>query len=57
MCFVAKLDSDTVQELQESDHDPEVKPGLFQGDMALNDEVINQFDFKSVFLNNLICNF
>lgn len=32
------LDEDA-EELQNVEYDPEVRPGLFQGDMALNNEV------------------
>ncbi|XP_077297361.1 hatching enzyme 1.2 [Arctopsyche grandis] len=39
----SKLDSETVQQLQDSSQDPEVRPGLFQGDMALNDEIYNHW--------------
>jgi hypothetical protein len=34
------LDVDDVTILEEMDQDPEVTPGLFQGDLALTDEVM-----------------
>lgn len=33
------MDDDGGEILSETEQDPEVKPGLFQGDMALNNEV------------------
>jgi hypothetical protein len=35
----ARLNADDVRLLDEMGHDPEVTPGLFQGDLALTDEV------------------
>lgn len=35
----ARLSLDEIQLLQEKAEDPETKPGLFQGDMALTNEV------------------
>lgn len=38
--FPAKIDAQTLDYLQESSQDPEVRPGLFQGDIAIDDQVI-----------------
>lgn len=35
----ARLSDDEVQTLQDSAQDPESRPGLFQGDMAMTNEV------------------
>ncbi|KAI5694583.1 hypothetical protein M8J75_001590 [Diaphorina citri] len=35
---VVQLSEETLSLLQDNENDPETKPGLFQGDMALNDE-------------------
>lgn len=40
MYITAGISEDDVDELQSMENiDPEVRPGLFQGDMALNNEV------------------
>jgi hypothetical protein len=39
MFFAARLNTDDVRRLEEMGQDPEVTPGLFQGDLALTDEV------------------
>uniref|UniRef100_A0A8D9BFH9 Uncharacterized protein n=1 Tax=Cacopsylla melanoneura TaxID=428564 RepID=A0A8D9BFH9_9HEMI len=36
-----QLSDENLSLLQDNENDPETKPGLFQGDMALNDEVYN----------------
>jgi hypothetical protein len=40
MCITAGISEEDIEYLQSMENiDPEVKPGLFQGDMALNNEV------------------
>lgn len=36
----AQVSPESLHSLQYSENDPEVKPGLFQGDMALTSEVV-----------------
>lgn len=38
----ARLSDENIQTLQETAEDPEARPGLFQGDMALTNEVRNR---------------
>lgn len=37
--FIAKISSEDLKILQNSDQDPEVRPGLFEGDIAMSNEV------------------
>jgi hypothetical protein len=37
--LAGRLNPEVLQDLEDADQDPEVTPGLFQGDMALTDEV------------------
>lgn len=42
--ILAGINADDVENLQSAENiDPEVRPGLFQGDMALNNEVRANF--------------
>lgn len=48
--ITAGISGDDVDHLQSLENiDPEIKPGLFQGDMALNNEVSRQRPFNNYY--------